>query len=188
MRVGRLCFWRVCGCVLLVLLLGLSSPGGADDAHTLDVSLAGHASLRLPEERWVGFLVNVEEYYPIVDFADYSSEIRSLVVMPGVFVQVPDRHFRPYIGAGFGMSINGLPFDTPLAPLPLSIEETLVMHVGGGCAYHLGDKLALTGGARIAQFKTTDFLGHFAPSSSPLIQNSLDFSSYTVEFGIRLVY
>jgi hypothetical protein len=185
-RVPWLCVWRLFACTLLGL--ALSFPGGVHQAQAQDASPASQDLLRLPKKRWVGLLVNVEEYYPTVAYTDHRREIRSLAVMPEVFVQVPDRHFRPYIGAGLGVSINGLPLDTPLAPLPLPIEDSLVMHVGGGFDYHLGDKLTLTGRARFAQFTTSDVLDRLAPSSSSLLQSSLDFSSYAVQLGIRLVY
>jgi hypothetical protein len=186
MRVPRLCAWRFFAGSLLVLFL--SFPGGVHPVQAEDAFPASQDLLRLPEKQWVGLLVNVEEYYPTVAYTDHSREIRSLAVMPEVVVQVPDRHFRPYIGVGLGVSINGFPLDTPLAPLPLPIEDSLVMHVGGGFAYHLGNKLTLTGSARFAQFRTSDVLDRLAPSSSSLLQNSLDFSSYAVQLGIRLVY
>jgi hypothetical protein len=48
--------------------------------------------------------------------------------------------------------------------------------------------VALLGSARFAQFNTTDFLGQFAPASRLSIDDGLDFSSYSVQFGIRLRY
>jgi hypothetical protein len=71
--------------------------------------------------------------------------------------------------------------------LPLGIEESLVLHVGGGVTYRLGEKVALTGSARFAQFKTADLFQR--SSSEPhVFQDGLDFSSYTVEFGLRWAY
>jgi hypothetical protein len=71
--------------------------------------------------------------------------------------------------------------------LPLGIEESLVLHVGGGVTYRLGEKVALTGSARFAQFKTADLLQR--SSAAPhVFQDGLDFSAYTVELGLRWVY
>ena len=189
---ATLCQWFPiryrCCVVLLLVLCGLAVSGHAGDGLQTDLSLTDPDPLRLPERRWLGLLVHVAEYYPVVEHADTSSEIRSLAVMPGLVVQVPDQPFRPYIGAGLGLSINGLPLDMSLAPIPSRIEESLVMHVSGGFAYHVGERVALLGSARFAQFKTTDFLGQFAPSSPLPIEHGLDFSAYTVQLGIRLRY
>lgn len=180
--------WSRCGVVLLLVLSGLVASGHAGDVLQTGLSLTALDPLRLPDRRWLGLSLHVEEYFPIVQHADTSNEIRSLAVMPEVVVQVPDWHFRPYFGAGLGLSINGLPLDASLSPLPTRVEESFVMHVSGGFAYHVGDRVALLGSARFAQFNTTDFLGQFAPASRLSIDDSLDFSSYSVQFGIRLRY
>lgn len=185
-RVSPWCLWWLCSCGLL--LVGISCAWGADDSPSLELSPSPSHFLQLPEKQWVALRVNVEEWHPFVGGADDRSEIRSLAVMPEILIQFPDKSFRPFIGMGFGLSFNGLPFDTPLTPPPTSVEESVVMHVGGGFAYHLGDKLALTGSARFAQFGTSHVLHRLTPSDNALSSDGLHFSAYTVAFGIRLAY
>jgi hypothetical protein len=72
--------------------------------------------------------------------------------------------------------------------VPLQIEQNLVLQVGGGVAYHLGTHLSLISNARFAYFKTLDLLSHLAPAQMHLNLDRLDFTSYTVEFGLRLLY
>ena len=181
-RVSPWYLWWLCSCGLL--LVGLSCAWGADDDQFLEPSVL--PVMQLPEKRWVALRVNVEEWYPHVGEDDDRSEIRSLAVMPELLIQFPNTPFRPYIGMGFGLSFNGLPLDTPLAPPSMSVEESVVMHVSGGFAYHLGDNLALTGSARFSQFGTSHILHHLTPSNSG--SDGLNFSAYTVAFGIRLAY
>lgn len=186
MPVGRSRFRGVGGFVLLMFLLGVFALGHANDRKSTDISRATYEPLRLPKKQWVSLLVNREEYYPIVAYADRSSAIRSLAVLPGVFVQIPERVFRPYVGTGVGLSLNRLLFDTPLAPSPLRLAESLVVHVESGFTYELEDNLSLIADARFVQFSASDLLDRFAPVTSPQILDGLDFSSYTLQLGIRL--
>jgi hypothetical protein len=71
--------------------------------------------------------------------------------------------------------------------VPLGLEESLVLHVGGGVVYRFDEKVALTGSARFAQFKNSEIFQYFS-SGPPLIQDGLNFSAYTVEFGVRWAY
>jgi hypothetical protein len=83
-----------------------------------------------------------------------------------------------------GLGLSGYTPQSAVVLLPLGIEESLVLHVGGGVTYRLGEKVALTGSARFAQFKTAD-----QRSSVPhVFQDGLDFSAYTVELGLRWAY
>ncbi len=180
--------WLLVCSLVVGLLLGGAAVGRPDGRLSADELLADTGPLRLPPHRWFGLLVNVKEFYPVVEYADTSNEIRSLAVMPGIFVQVPDRPFRPFLGVGLGLSVNGLPRQTPLALPSLPIEESLVMHVGGGFSYHLGGSVDLVGSARFARFKATDFLERLSPTAGTLRPDGLDFGTYSVEFGIRLTY
>jgi opacity protein-like surface antigen len=131
--------------------------------------------------------VDLEEYRPLVEYVDHSSSItRSRAVLPSLLVIAPHRHFQPYLGAGLGLSLSGYTPRTAEVPLPLGIEESLVLHVGGGVTYRLGENFALMGSARYAQFKTTELLNRL--STPQVIQGGLDFNAYTVEFGVRWDY
>jgi hypothetical protein len=175
--------WRFWGVVLLLLLLSGRAFGASDDFLHTDV--LGAEPLRLPVRQWVRLLVDIEEYYPVVEYADRSSSTtRSLAILPSIRVTAPDQHFQPYIGAGLGLGISGYTPSTATVPLPLGTEESLIWHIGGGIEYHLRPGFSLTGSARYAQFRTTDLLS----SSLPVIRDGLDFDVYTVELGIRLAY
>jgi hypothetical protein len=168
-------------------LLSISGLAHAGDLLQRDLLIGEEDLLRLPVSQWVQLTVDIEEYRPFVEYVDHSSSItRSLAILPSLRVVAPHQHFQPYLGAGFGLGISGFTPRTAIAPVPLGIEESLVLHVGGGMTYRLGEKVALTGSARFAQFKTPDLLQRF--SSPQLIQHGLDFNAYTVEFGLRWAY
>jgi hypothetical protein len=132
--------------------------------------------------------VDVEEYRPFVDYVDHSSSVtRSLAILPSLRVVAPNQHFQPYLGGGFGLGLSGYTPRTAVAPVPLGLEESLVLHVGGGVVYRFDEKVALTGSARFAQFKNSEIFQYFS-SGPPLIQDGLNFSAYTVEFGVRWAY
>jgi hypothetical protein len=177
----------LCTLITLLWLLGGLAPGYASDFLEGALPIGGEDLLRVPVTQWVRLSVDVEEYRPLVEYADRSSSLtRSLAILPSLQVVSPHRQFQPYLGVGLGLGLSGYTPQSAVVLLPLGIEESLVLHVGGGVTYRLGEKVALTGSARFAQFKTTDL---FQRSSAPhVFQDGLDFSSYTVEFGLRWAY
>lgn len=185
MRTYRSCARHLWVLALLMWLPGWSAIGHAADGRPEDFLSVGYEPLRLPERQWVRLLVDIEEYYPVVEYADHSSSVtRSLAILPSIRVTGPDQHFQPYINAGLGLGISGFKPGTVAVPLPLGTEESLILHIGGGVAYHLRPGLSLTSSARYAQFRTTDLFS----SSLSVIRDGLDFDVYTVEFGIHLAY
>jgi hypothetical protein len=115
-----------------------------------------------------------------------DSVARSMAIVPSILVMPPDTNVQPYVGAGVGLSLTDMM--PGAARVPLHLEESLVLHVGGGIAYHLGRSLALTSSASFAHFKTLDLLSQFASSQLPLNLDGRDFNFYTVELGFRLIY
>jgi hypothetical protein len=179
---------RLGSLVVLVWVLSIPVLGHAGDLVSSLLPVAGEEVLRLPVTRWVQLTVDIEEYRPLVEYVDHSSSLtRSLAILPSLRVMAPHRYFQPYLGAGLGLSISGYTPHTAVVPLPLGLEESFVLHVGGGVTYRLGEKVALTGNARFAQFKTSELFQRFS-SAPQVIQDGLDFSAYTVEFGLRWAY
>jgi hypothetical protein len=162
--------------------------GHAGDLLPVELPGSGEDLLRIPVTQWVHLTVDVEEYRPLVEYIDHSSSAtRSLAILPSLRVVAPHQHFQPYLGAGLGLSLSGFTPHASVVSLPLGIEESFVLHVSGGVTYRLGEKVALTGNARFAQFKTAELFNLFS-SAPPVIQDGLDFSAYTVEFGLRWAY
>lgn len=178
----------LCHLVTLIWFLGGPALGSASDLLQGALPIGGEDLLRVPVTQWVRLTVDVEEYRPLVEYADHSSSLtRSLAILPSLQVAAPHRQFQPYLGVGLGLGLSGYTPQSAVVLLPLGIEESLVLHVGGGVTYRLGEKVALTGSARFAQFKTTDLFQR--SSSAPhVFQDGLDFSSYTVEFGLHWAY
>jgi hypothetical protein len=177
-----------CGLVMLIWACGVPALGYADSLLPGALPIGAEDLLRVPVTQWVRLTVDVEEYRPLVEYSDHSSSLtRSLAILPSLQVAAPHRPFQPYLGLGLGLGLSGYTPQTAVVPLPLGIEESLVLHVGGGVTYWLGEKVALTGSARFAQFKTTDVFQR-SSSASHVFQDGLDFSTYTVELGLRWAY
>jgi hypothetical protein len=185
MRMCRYLSW--CLFALAFLALVLPASGRADDRLSSVSQLAAPKPLRGPVNQWIRLSVEVEELRPLIEDTHSSNVIRSLAVLPGIHLTVPDWRFQPYLGAGLGLSLNGLPADDE-APPPLRVEESLVVHFGGGFAYHVGHSLALTGSARFAQFRSPELFHIPADPSRPSVYGGLDVDTYMVEVGIRLQY
>jgi opacity protein-like surface antigen len=116
-----------------------------------------------------------------------SGVARSLTLMPTLMLSTTTKQpFRPYIGAGLGLSLS------ELAPgddyVPLNLEENFIMHVGGGFAYRLAPGVAFTSSARYSHFWGSDLVARFATSRLPLGDDGLDFNNLSVQFGIRLQF
>jgi hypothetical protein len=177
-----------CGLVMLIWVCGVPALGHAGDLLQGALSIGGEDLLRVPVTQWVRLTVDVEEHRPLVEYTDHSSSLtRSLAILPSLQVAAPHRQFQPYLGLGVGLGLSGYTPRSAVVLLPLGIEESLVLHVGGGVTYRLGEKVALTGSARFTQFKTADLFQR-SSSASQVFQDGLDFSTYTVELGLRWAY
>jgi hypothetical protein len=152
----------------------------------VDFPSATYDPLRLPVKQWVHLAVQAGEYRTPVEHNGDDSVARSMAIVPSILVMPPDIDVQPYVGIGVGLSLTDMM--PGAARVPLHLEESLVLHVGGGVAYHLGRRLSLTSSASFAHFKTLDLLSQFASSQLPLNLDGRDFSFYTVEFGFRLLY
>ena len=150
--------------------------------------IGGEDLLRVPVTQWVRLTVDVEEYRPLVEYADHSSSLtRSLAILPSLQVAAPHRQFQPYLGLGVGLGLSGYTPQSAVVLLPLGIEESPGLARWRWCHLSLGEKVALTGSARFTQFKTADLFQR-SSSASQVFQDGLDFSTYTVELGLRWAY
>lgn len=178
--------WLLFGLVLLASCPGIVTVGQAGDWLQADFPYISYDPLRLPRKRWVRLSVQAGEYRTVIKLDGDTSVARSLAIMPSIFVTAPDLRFQPYIGVGVGLSITDVAPGT--ARVPLHLEESLVLQVGGGVVYHLGHGLSLISRAHFAQFKAADLLGRILPTALPLHRDGLDFQAYTLELVLRLLY
>jgi hypothetical protein len=178
--------WLLRGFVLLVVFFVGVPAGQAGDWLDENFPFATYNPLRLPTKQWVRLSVKAGEYRTAVEQDGDDSVARAMAIVPSILVMPPDTNVQPYVGAGVGLSLTDMM--PGAARVPLHLEESLVLHVGGGIAYHLGRSLALTSSASFAHFKTLDLLSQFASSQLPLNLDGRDFNFYTVEFGFRLLY
>jgi hypothetical protein len=170
----------------LLVFLGYVPAGHANDWLETEFPFAVYDPLRLPKKQWVHLSVQAGEYRTAVEHDGDSSVARSMALVPNILVTTPELRVQPYIGAGVGLSLTDM--TAGAEHVPLQLEQNLVLQVGGGIAYHLGTNLSLISSARFAYFKTLDLLSHIAPAQLQLNLDRLDFSTYTVEFGLRLLY
>jgi opacity protein-like surface antigen len=168
------------------MFLGRVSAGQAHDWLEIDFPFAAHDPLRLPKKQWVQLSVQAGEYRTAIEHDGDSSVVRSMALLPSILVTTPEQQVQPYIGAGVGLSLTDM--TAGAEHVPLQLEQNLVLQVGGGVAYHLGTNLSLISNARFAYFKTLDLLSPIVPAQLHLNLDRLDFSTYTVEFGLRLLY
>ena len=178
--------WLLRGLILLVVFFVGVPAGQAGDWLDEEFPFATYNPLRLPTKQWVRLSVQAGEYRTAVEHDGNDSVARAMAIVPSILVMPPDANVQPYVGAGVGLSLTDMM--PGAARVPLHLEESLVLHVGGGIAYHLGRSLALTSSASFAHFKTLDLLSQFASSQLPLNLDGRDFNFYTVEFGFRLLY
>ncbi len=127
------------------------------------------------------------KYWAAVEHEGSSGVTRAVTVIPTISLTTPlKRQFRPYLGAGLGLSLAELtPGD---ANVPLHLEESFIMHVGGGFSYRLAPGVAFTSSARYSQFWDSDLLARFASPRLPLGDGGVDFNNLSVRFGIRMKF
>jgi opacity protein-like surface antigen len=172
-----------CHLLLLIGVFALPNPGYTYDLLSADFPFAIPTQARHSDTRWIRLVVDVEDYYPAFTGATGNETMSAQAILPELLLQVPDRPFRPYIGMGLGLSLNRSFAGMALSPELSRLQESLVAHVGGGFAYHVSKDVALLGGVRYTQFKSTDLFSRLGLSSHDPTD---DFSAYMVEFGIRV--
>jgi hypothetical protein len=181
---------------VIILLVGCSvamaqSPAPAKDWLRSEQPFALYDPLQLSVPEWVNLSLHTGNYRAVVEHNGSASVARSLTIMPSILVTPPGWLVQPYVGAGFGLSIAEMAPESVREPqkgVPLQLEEALVMHIGGGIAYQVAPGLSLNSSARFAHYYNAGIVERFAGRNLPLGQEGLDFNTYSVQFGLRLVY
>jgi opacity protein-like surface antigen len=175
--------------LLLAWCCGTVSVSFAGDWFRADSPLELYDPFKPQIPRWIRLSVQAGDYRAEVEQDGSASVVRAIAIMPSILLTAPTTNFRPYIGAGVGLSISEMMPDS-LRPVwvPMQLEESFVMHISGGLSYRLSPHLTLTSSARFAQFKTSDLVGRIAPPNLPLGSEGLDFSTYSVNLGIQVNY
>jgi hypothetical protein len=180
--------------LIAILLLGCSmaiAENASQDWLRSEPPFAIYDPLRLSIPEWVNLSLHAGNYRAAVEHNGSASMARALTIMPSILVTPPGWLVQPYVGAGFGLSIAEMAPESVRAPqkgVPLQMEESLVMHIGGGIAYQIAPGLSLTSSARFAHYRNTGIVGRFAGPNLPLSEDGLDFNSYSVQFGLHLLY
>ncbi len=176
--------WLFYACALPVCLL--VSLAHAGDWQQKDLTTSLDDPLRLSRAQWLRFSLQAGKYRAAVERDGSSGVARTMTFIPTVLLTTPQRQFQPYIGAGMGLSVAEM---TPGEEnVPLQLEESFIMHIGGGFAYRFAPGVAFTSSARYVQFKGSDLFGRFASSQLPLSDEGLDFNNFSVQFGFRVTY
>ena len=184
---GRV-FW------VLILVTGYSSAMAQSETKDWlrsEQPFALYDPLRVTLPKWVNLSLHTGTYRAEVEHNGSASVARSLTIMPSILLTAPGWQLQPYLGAGVGLSIAEMAPGSVREPqkgVPLQLEESLVMHIGGGFAYRVSPGLALTSSARFAHYRNTGLVGQFAGHNLPFSDVGLDFNTYSVEFGLRLIY
>jgi opacity protein-like surface antigen len=175
--------WRLYVCCLLVCLYG--GLAHAADWFLSDLNAALDDPLRLSRIRGVGLSLQAGKYRAEVEHNGSSGVARALTVIPTIVLTTsPNRQFRPYLGAGVGLSLSEL---TPgNEQVPLHLEENFIMHVGGGFSYRLAPGVAFISSARYSQSWDSDLFARFASPQLPLGNGGLGLNNLSVQFGIRM--
>jgi hypothetical protein len=183
--------WRRTPSILFILIwcCGVAPVSYAGDWFRAHSPLELYDPLQSRIPKWIHLSVQAGDYRAEVEHDGGASVVRAIAIMPSILLTAPILDLQPYIGAGVGLSITEMMPDS-LRPVwvPMQLEESFVMHISGGLSYRLGPRLALTSSARFAQFRTSDLVGRLAPPNLPMSDQGLDFSTYSVNFGIELNY
>ncbi len=176
--------WLSCACVLLIWVCG--SLAHADWLQS-DFTASLDDPLRLSSTRGLRFSLQAGKFRAAVEHDGSSGVARAITVIPTVMLTAPPkRQFRPYVGAGLGLSLAELtPGDEQIS---LHLEESFIMHVGGGFSYRLAPGVAFTSSARYAQFWDSDLLARFASPRLPLGDGGVGFHNLSVRFGFRMQF
>lgn len=143
--------------------------------------------LRLSRVQGLRLSLQAGKFRAAVEHDGSSGVARAITVIPTIMLTAPPkRQFRPYVGAGVGLSLAELtPNDEQVT---LHLEESFIMHVGGGFSYRLAPGVAFISSARYAQFWDSDLLARFASPRLPLGDGGVGFNNLSVRFGIRMKF
>lgn len=177
--------WLSYACFLFVCLQGGSAQAGGVLLNDLTTSL--DEPLRLARGRGLRFSLQAGKYWAALEHDGSSGVARALTVIPTLMLTTPPkRQFRPYFGAGVGLSLAEMtPGDVNV---PLHLEESFIMHVGGGFSYRLAPGVAFTSSARYSQFWDSDLFARFASPRLPLGDGGVGFNNLSVRFGIQMKF
>lgn len=139
---------------------------------------------------WVKLSVHTGTHRAEVEHNGNSSVARALMIIPSILVTPPGWQLQPYIGAGFGLSLTEMAPEeyVRLLQVPLQLEESLVMQIGGGIAYHIMPGISLTSSAQYAHYRDSDLVDRFAGPNTLVTEEGLGFSAYAVRLGLRVIY
>lgn len=170
-------------CFLLICLQG--GVASAGDWFLSDLTASLDDPLRLSRIQGLGLSLQAGKYRAAVEHEGSSGVARALTMIPTIMLTTPPkRQFRPYLGAGVGLSLAELtPGDEQV---PLNLEESFIMHVGGGFSYRLAPGVAFTSSARYSQSWDSDLFARFASPQLPLGDGGLGFDHFSLRFGIRM--
>jgi opacity protein-like surface antigen len=177
--------WLSYACFILVCLHG--SIAHAGDWFLSDLTDALDDPLRLSRVRGVGLSLQAGKYRAEIEHDGSSGVARALALIPTIVVtNDPNRQFRPYLGAGVGLGLAELtPGDEQV---PLQLEESFIMHVGGGFSYRLAPGIAFTSSARYSHSWDSDLFARFASPQLPIGDGGVGFNDLSVRFGIRMSF
>jgi len=171
--------------VCLLLLCWHGGFAHAGDWFLSDLTDSLDNPLRLSRVRGLNLSLQAGKYRAEVEHDGGSSVARALTLMPTVWLTTaPNRQFRPYLGAGVGLSLAELtPGDEQV---PLQLEESFIMHVGGGFSYRLAPGVAFTSSAHYSHSWDSDLFARFASPQLPIGDGGVGFNDLSVRFGIRM--
>jgi opacity protein-like surface antigen len=175
--------WLAYACFFLVCLhVGFAHAG---DWFLSDLTDSLDDPLRLSRVRGLGLSLQAGKYRAEVEHDGSSGVARALTVMPTlVLTTVSNRQFRPYLGAGLGLSLAELtPGDEQV---PLQLEESFIMQIGGGFSYRLAPGVAFTSSARYSHSWDSDLFARFGSPQLPIGDGGVGFNDLSVRFGIRM--
>ncbi len=178
--------WLLYACFLLVCVYGSFAQAG--DWLQSDFTASLDDPLRLSRvRRGLRLSLQAGKFRAAVEHDGSSGVARTITVIPTIMLTAPPkRQFRPYVGLGVGLSLAELtPSDERV---PLHLEESFIMHVGGGFSYRLAPGVAFTSSARYSQFWDSDLLARFASPRLPLGDGGVGFNNISVRFGLRMTF
>lgn len=175
--------WLSYACLLLVCLQGGFAYAG--DWMQSDFTASLDDPMRLWRGQGLRFSLQAGKYRAALQHDGSSGVARALTLIPTLMLTArSERQFRPYVGAGVGLSLAEMtPGDVNV---PLHLEESFIMHVGGGFSYRLAPGVAFISSARYSQFWDSKLLARFASSRLPFGDGGVGFNNLSVRFGIRM--
>jgi len=177
--------WLSYACFILVCLH--SGFAYAGDWLQSDFAAALDDPMRLSRVQGLGLSLQAGKYRAAVEHDGSSGVARAFTVIPTIMLTTPfQRQFRPYLGAGLGLSLAEMTPDD--ANIPLHLEESFIMHVGGGFSYRLAPGVAFTSSARYSHFWDSDLFARFASPQLPLGDGGMGFNNLSVRFGINMQF